>query len=375
MKLSIGLSVLVSVMLLPSVLAWGNGMSVLNNPTFANSVSGWTKSNMYGTHDYLAQLALEFLPDDEKAWVSNVALFYGTELPDSSGYDESINDRSAQHVYFDTTGVVTDDLLANRSMKKYESVINELRNGVNSMASKFAGAILSYVSDAGLFSRVLKDPQNGLRYEGNVLIMMTVYPSEKFQDAYGSYIKFDGQLEMISPYDAVMKVAKATYMGKNDGSCSAEWMDENYDPENQQFIACAGRNLNNAVNAMADVMHTMYQAGVKGMGYELYAYDWKSPAETPGEETPAENPPAENPPAENPPSETENKSGTAPPETGTEQPVPEPKRTAEGGAWMYIIAIVVIAAIGLIAFREFGRKNVKSLPVKKVTPPAKIKKK
>jgi len=370
MKLSIGLTVLVSVMLLlPSVLAWGNGMSVFGNPTFANSVSSWQKSSMYGTHDYLAQLALNFLPEDERAWISNVALFYGTELPDSSGYDESINDRSAQRVYFDTNGVVTDDLLANRSMKKYESVINELRNGVNSMASKSAGVILSYVSDAGLFSRVLENPQNGLRYEGNVLVMTTVYQSQKFEDAYGSYIKFDDQLEMISPYDAVMKVAKATYIGKNDGSCTAEWMDENYDPEDPQFIACAGRNLNNAVNAMADVMHTMYQAGVKGVVYDLYATDWKTPAQV---ETPAENPPAETPPAEKPPNATENESAVTPPKT--EQPVPEPKRTAEGGAWMYILAMIVIAAMMLIAFREFGRRNVKSLSVKKELPPAKVKK-
>jgi len=71
---------------------------------------------MYGTHDYLAEYAISFLPDEEKAWARNVSFFYGTELPDSTGNSESISDRNAQLLRFDGRGNAVSDLMANRSM-------------------------------------------------------------------------------------------------------------------------------------------------------------------------------------------------------------------------------------------------------------------
>lgn len=369
MRLAIGAAALTAMLLLPSVLAWGNGLSIFNDPTFANDQIFWKKGSMYGTHDYLAQMAMEFLPADEKAWINELVLFYGTELPDSSGYDESINDRNVQHVYFYANGTVKDDLLAERAMKKYELTISALKSGTNSLASKYAGIIVSYVSDAGLFSRVIKNPQNGLRFEGRVLKITNVYPSEEFEKTYGSYIEFDGELEMISPYDAIMRVAKATEGGKlstDIDQCSAAWMDENYDPESPQFVECAGRDLNNAVNAMADVLHTLYQVGVNGASYDVYAYDWTAVDETPQMVAPPE--PVETPLTEEAgPSEEEGSTGpqsaTQPPAYTT--PSPQPKRTSEGGMWLYIIAAAILVAIGLVALRVLNRKKIRDLSPKK----------
>jgi len=166
---------------LSTAAAWGNGMSVYDNPQFADAPNQWIKSSMYGTHDYLAQLALNFLPADEKAWIQNQTYFYGTELPDSGGMDESIGDRNAQYVRFSANGAVTDDLLAQRAMKHNEYLINSLTSGTTVTASKWAGVIASYVSDAGLFSRVIETSENGLAFEGYAQTLTDiVYPSEEF---------------------------------------------------------------------------------------------------------------------------------------------------------------------------------------------------
>jgi hypothetical protein len=152
-----------------------------------------------------------------------------------------------------------------------------LSRGETGTASKWAGTILAYVQEAGSFANVIEEPVNAYRFEQSVAwITNIVYPSEKFEEKYGSYIRFDGALEIISPYDAIMRIGKGTYEGMKDGSCSAEWMDGNYDLENEEFVACAGRNFNNIVNAEVDVLHTIYHAGVNNLSYELYAYDWSS---------------------------------------------------------------------------------------------------
>lgn len=356
---------------LSTAAAWGNGMSVYDNPSFADAPNQWVKSSMYGTHDYLAQLALNFLPAEEKAWIQNQTYFYGTELPDSGGMDESIGDRNAQYVRFSANGAVTDDTLAQRTMKHYEHLIDNLKSGTTVTASKWAGVIASYISDAGLFSRVIEDSVKGNTFEGYAQTLTDiVYPSEEFDAEYGDYIKYDGSLEMISPYDAVMRIAQATYLGKRDGSCSAQWMEDNYDVDNPIFTSCAGRDFNNIVNAIADVLHTAYQVGVKGASLNLYAYDWAKvpseqpievPVEKPSNETPVTKspakPPATKPPATKPPSTTESKT----------------TKTADSSGWLYIgvMAVVFICAfMGLWVFTRKGAKKVKK-PVKKAPKPAK----
>ncbi len=240
---------------------------------------------MYSTHDYLAESALKMLREaapEAAEWILEREFFYGTELPDSRGYSESINDLSAQYLRFNEDGTMLEDSLALRAMGRndglYGSAINALSNGAYGTASKHAGAILSYVQNAGLFSRVIDNPLNGYNFERNIMWISNIkHPSNRFEELYGGHIEFDGSLEMISPYDAVMKIGQATFMGKKDDSCSARWMDDNYDPENPDFIACAGRNFNNIINAQVDVLYTLYQAGKGNTRYEVYAYDWAKP--------------------------------------------------------------------------------------------------
>ncbi len=379
--------------LLPCACAWGNGFSIYGDPVFANSSFTWNNVNMFGTHDYLAKRALEMLREqspESAEWVSERIYLYGTELPDSTHMKESLSDRNAQYLRFGEKGDVEDDSLARMSMKRYDWMINSLKSGVNGTASKWAGAVAAYVSNAGLFSRVIEEPLNGLNFEHSVLrITDIVYPSEEFEQLYGDHIEFDGMLELISPYDAVMKVGTATRLGKKDGSCSAGWMDENYDPEDPEFIECAGRNFDNLVNAIADVLYTAHQTAVNGLEYDERAYDWERYSEwasrfdeeaaSAGEEPPESGEPdegAETGPEEKeqPPESASNASGpegiseeaeeesppanqTAPgePEEGAEEPEDERPPTL----WTYIIVLGFIAAVLLLTVVKTQQKASK----------------
>jgi|GEM_PF-2283594 len=366
--------------LVATAAAWGNGFSVGNRPIYASSANMWAKMDMYGTHDYLAQYALQFLPYEERSWIQNNTYFYGTELPDSIGMSESIGDRIAQFMRFDSRGNLLNDSLGRQAMKKYDLLINSLGRDETVTASKWAGAIAAYVSNAGLFSRVIEGSEKGYTFEGYILQMTdAVYPSADFTTKFGPYIQFDGSLEMISPYDAIARVAQATSMGKKDGSCKAQWMEDNYDPEDPQFIACAGRNFNNIVNAIADVIHTAYQNAVKAQTYTLYAYNWQNyaAAQPASEETGPESEPSE--PAQ----------PSAPADAGESKPLPQPQQPAQnttysapktskkaaGSEWLYILLIVIMAVIAFVALRFFGRKrtvkSAKSLTTKSSKPAAK----
>lgn len=344
---------LVLILCVPGVMAWGNGGSVYNQPEFANQSYMWSKTSMYGTHDYLAEYALKFLPAEERSWLANKTYLYGTELPDSIGYPESLSDRNAQYMTYGSKGL-TDDFLAARAMKKYDVVLDLIKSGSTAIASKWAGSIVSYVADAGLFSRVIGVSENGLAFEGWINRMTRVFPSQEFEDKYGRYIEYDGSLEIISPYDAVARVAQAAYLGE-DGACSAQWMEDNYDPNSEAFIACAGQDFNNIINAEADVLHTIYQASVNGVEYNLHAYDWTSfkVAEPPAEEQPAEQPPQQ-PPAEEPPQ----------PETG-EPAAEESAKQADGNVYYIVLAAVLVV---LIPFIFLELKKMGKLPAGKGKP-------
>ncbi len=333
--------------------AWSNGFSAQNKPTFADSANQWSKSSMYGTHDFLAEYAMSFLPASEKAWIQNNTFLYGTELPDSTKMSESIGDRGAQFITFDSMGNVINDSLAARATLKYDYLVNSLKTGADVTASKWAGAMASYVSDAALFPRVIQSSQNGLKFEGYMQTLTGAYPSEKFREKFGSYISFDGNLEMISPYDAILRVGQATYLGKKDGTCSAQWMEDHYDPNSPDFIACAGRDLNNAVNAIADVIHTAYQAS-KGQAYTARAYDWANSAK------PA--PPVQQPAA--PPEKPEQPTAEQPAGNGSqdiEVPVYSPPSKAkpqkESAIWLYLIAIIIVAVVAFAVIRLVGRRR------------------
>ena len=97
----------------------------------------------YGTHDWIAQHALDFLPDNEKQYItSNLAVYlYGTELPDNSQTPGGIGDTGKHHIYYYSNGSLQDDASAKRASEEYQKALTYLKNGDYINASKEAGVL------------------------------------------------------------------------------------------------------------------------------------------------------------------------------------------------------------------------------------------
>jgi hypothetical protein len=119
-----------------------------------------------------------------------------------------------------------------------------------------------YIADMGVFAHVMaastdwgaETGNNHSNYESYVLTRTNAY-----SDTFSSYLQFDGLLSTVSAYDAAKNLAYDTTFD-NGGIYSCVWMNNNYDtssPDSPYWVR-AGESLNLAVNAVADVLHTLY---------------------------------------------------------------------------------------------------------------------
>jgi len=115
-----------------TVYGWGNGgySSDPNNPK-------------YGTHDWIAEHALDWLPQTEKKFIlENIAIYlYGTELPDNGNAPDGIGDTAKHHVYYFANGTLQDDIGAVRAQQEYENALNLYKAGRVAEAVKHLGAM------------------------------------------------------------------------------------------------------------------------------------------------------------------------------------------------------------------------------------------
>jgi hypothetical protein len=81
---------------------------------------------------------------------------------------------------------------------------------------------------------------------------MMSYASSTFDP----YLAFDGSLDLVAAYDATLQLAYDTTFGAG-ATRPCAWMDANYDWADAAFRDSAGASLNRAVNALADVVHTL----------------------------------------------------------------------------------------------------------------------
>ncbi len=232
-------------------LCWGNG-GYSANPAQPD----------YGTHDWIAQHALDFLPANEKQYInSNLnAYLYGTELPDNGGAVDGIGDTSKHHVYFSAAGVVTDAAAATRASAEYNIALSYLRAGDFFNASKAAGIMTHYIADVAVFGHVMGastpwgSETHNSDYEDYV---GAASRTGTYSGSFNAYLAYDGSLATVSAYDAAVNLAyDTTFGGSNHLTCV--WMDQNYDWSNQTFSNRCGQSLNLAVNTVADVLHTLY---------------------------------------------------------------------------------------------------------------------
>jgi len=116
-----------------------------------------------------------------------------------------------------------------------------------------------YLADMAVFGHVMGDgtdwgtETHHSDYENYVNTRTSSYNAE-----FNVFLSFDGNLSLISAYNATILLAYDTTF--DNGSLTCVWMDQNYDWDNSTFQNRAGASLNLAVNYVTDVLHTLYSA-------------------------------------------------------------------------------------------------------------------
>jgi hypothetical protein len=233
----------------PSVVSWGNG-GYSDDPT----------APAYGTHDWVAHHALDWLPMNQKQFlVDNLASYlYGTELPDNNIAADGKGDTSRHHVYFYANGSLQDNSSAIRANEEYLSAQASFGMGNVSGAAKHLGMAAHYVADMAVFGHVMGAStswgaeSHHSDYEDYVLARTDNYTSE-----FSDYLIFDDNLDLTSAYDAAILVAQHTTFDSDKG-LTCTWMDQYYNWTNPTFKSRCGELINLATNAVADVLHSFY---------------------------------------------------------------------------------------------------------------------
>lgn len=231
-------------------------------------VSGWSNGGFsadpsnpdYGTHDWIAQHALDWLPLKEKQFIlNNIANYlYGTELPDNGGAPDGIGDTVKHHVYYFANGSLQDDASAVRAQAMNFSAVSFLLVEDWADAVKMLGAMTHYIADLAVFGHVMGSgtdwgsETHHSDYEDYIGDRTTSFNSE-----FDAYLVFDGALENVSAYEVALRLAYDTTFDL-DGDLNCTWMDENYNWNNPTFKKRCGESLNLTVNLIADVLHTFY---------------------------------------------------------------------------------------------------------------------
>jgi len=231
-------------------------------------VSAWSNGGFsadpshpdYGTHDWIAHHALDWLPTEEKSYIVDhlASYLYGSELPDNGQASDGIGDTGLHHVYYNSSGALTDDAAAVRASTVFDEVINYLGFGNSVKAAKYAGIMGHYIIDVAVFGHVMgSDTDWGAEkhhsdYETYVNQRTSSYDAE-----FNLFLSFDGNLTIISAYNAAIYLAYDTTFDL-DGDLTCLWMDQNYNWSNPAFRNRCGESLNIAVNLLADVLHTLY---------------------------------------------------------------------------------------------------------------------
>ena len=219
---------------------------------------------VYGTHDWVAQHALDWLPAQEKGWlVDNLAAYlYGTELPDNNQAPDHIGDTVKHHIYYRASGALEDDAAAVRASTEFAVALNFLNQQDYANAAKAAGIMSHYISDVAVFAHVMgsgtdwgaETGNNHSNYESYVLGRTSNY-----DDEFNRYLSFDGALTQISAATAAENLANDTTFDHGD-FYTCTWMNNNYNVNNPTYWNRAGQSLNLAVNTITDTLHTLYLA-------------------------------------------------------------------------------------------------------------------
>jgi hypothetical protein len=249
--LSIALLFTLAPSMIPNVSSWSNG-GYSSNPS----------NPEYGTHDWLADHALDWLPAAEKQWVLDhkAAYLFGTELPDRRGCSDCFGDTAKHHVYYHRDGSLQDDAAATRAKQVYDQALAVVPSGNWTKVAVLIGAMTHYIDDLAVFGHVMGAATDwGAEthhsdFENYVNARTSTYVSE-----FTAFLAFDENLSARDPYDASLLLALDTTFGGATGR-NATWMDQHYDWSDSGFRSRVGESLNKAVNLLADVLYGLWLA-------------------------------------------------------------------------------------------------------------------
>jgi hypothetical protein len=235
-------------------------------------VSGWSNGGYsadpanpdYGTHDWIAEHALDWLPTQEKQFLldNKASYLYGTELPDNSQAADGIGDTTKHHVYYSATGSVQDDAAAVRAREEYVNAVNFFNAGNFEAAAKRLGMVTHYIADMAVFGHVMgASTAWGAETHHSDYETYVQGRTDSYADDFNSFLVFDGNLGALSAYDAALTLANDTTFDAN-GQYTCVWMDQNYNWNDATFKNRSGESLNLAVNLIADVLHTFYAEAI-----------------------------------------------------------------------------------------------------------------
>lgn len=218
----------------------------------------------YGTHDWIAHHALDWMPANRTTYIKENLNTYlwGTELPDAYQENGGYHDLTKHHVYYNLTGalVLGEDDAAVRAEEEYQKALTCLIAGDYANASKYAGIVTHYISDVAAFGHVMGNytdwgaEEYHSDYESDINAKTSTYTSELNQ-----YLQFDGVNDIITAYNATLELAYDTTFDV-DGNYTCVWMDDTYHNDWWNDTAYKGRvmeSLNLAVNLIADVLYRL----------------------------------------------------------------------------------------------------------------------
>ncbi|MBU1158646.1 MAG: fibronectin type III domain-containing protein [Candidatus Thermoplasmatota archaeon] len=234
---------IIAILISPVTEAWSNG-----------GYSAVQEDPDYGTHDWIADMALEIQTADVtflKTTYHSLFLL-GTEAPDNPEY---IGDSTNHHIYFYSDGGLQDDICARRAAQIYDTALEYLLDGDYGSAAYDIGVMAHYISDPGVFGHTM-----GAYTDWGAEIHHLDYENafESMLDSISA--PSDIVLRNTSAYDAALNLAETITFGY--GTIKANtWMDANYDWEDDVFTSSAMASLYAAVDAVAAaVNHLMAEA-------------------------------------------------------------------------------------------------------------------
>jgi hypothetical protein len=212
----------------------------------------------YGTHDWIAEHALDWLPTQEKQFIldNKASYLYGTELPDNGQAPDGIGDTTKHHIYITVAGGVQDDAAAVRARDEYSLALNYYQVGNLSEAAKHLGAVMHYVADMAVFGHVMGASTSwGAETHHSDYEDYVLTHTNRYADDFSNFLAYDGSLSVLSANDAAVNLANGTTLD-GGGQYTCVWMDAHYNWSDPVFKNRCGESLNLAVNAVADVLHT-----------------------------------------------------------------------------------------------------------------------